>query len=57
MGNFKAIPEEDLENALRSLAVLIRECGSKYWPIFERIEEELEQVKARRYRLAAALEL
>ena len=47
--------KEDLEKALRLLALLIERYGAKYWPIFERIDEELERIKARECRLAAAL--
>lgn len=47
--------EEELEKALRSIAILIRDYGPKYWPVFERIERELELVQARQLRLAAAL--
>ena len=47
--------KEDLEKALRLLAILIERYGTKYWPVFERIDHELERIKAREYRLAAAL--
>ena len=42
--------------ALKSLAVLIKNYGPKYWPIFDRIDKELTQLDARKRRLKIALD-
>ena len=57
MAEPQRITEEELEKALRSTAILIQNYGLKYWPIFERMDEELKQLRARRQRLTAALDL
>ena len=57
MINEQRINEEDLESALRALAILIQNYGPKYWPIFDRIDKELEQVRARQCKLSAALDV
>ena len=49
------ITEEELVSALRSLAVLVDRHGPKYWPIFERLDNELARMKRRKGRLAMAL--
>lgn len=49
------ITEEELLSALQSLAGLIENYGPKYWPVFDRLEQELEKLKTRRNRLAIAL--
>ena len=49
------ITEEELISALRSLAVLVDRHGHKYWPIFERLDDELARMKRRKCRLAMAL--
>ena len=55
MNDQEKVTQEELENALRSMALLIQEYGPKYWPIFERLDEELKRVKARQRRLSVAL--
>lgn len=50
-----SVTEADLESALRSVAMLIEQHGQKYWPIFERLEDELEALRSRRARLASVL--
>lgn len=50
-----AISEKDLENLLTSLARIIDRYGDAYWPIFERLEQELEQRQTRRSRITARL--
>ena len=47
--------EADIEAALRGVASLIQMYGSKYWPVFERLESELEAMRSRRIRLDKAL--
>ena len=49
------ITEEQLLSALQALAVLIENYGPKYWPVFDRLDQELEKLKTRRRRLAIAL--
>lgn len=50
-----SVTEADLEAALRSVAMLIDRHGPKYWPIFDRLETELEILRSRRARLASVL--
>ena len=38
-----AISDEDLEDLLTSMARIIDRYGDVYWPIFERLEGELQQ--------------
>lgn len=50
------VSQQDIEVALRSVAQLIEAYGDKYWPIFERLEQELEARQSRAERLRAALD-
>ena len=43
------LTEEDIENALRVVALVIDRHGDDYWPIFDRLEKELS-LKRKRYR-------
>jgi len=45
------VTEENIETALVTLARHIDRYGDKYWPIFERLESELEDSKSREKRL------
>jgi len=45
------IKEEELENGLDIAARYINAYGEKYWPIFERLEKDLETRKSRRLRI------
>lgn len=45
------LTEADLEKALALCARIIDQCGDKYWPIYERIETELEKRRARQDKL------
>ena len=56
MNKRSEITADELEVALRSLAFLIQAYGSKYWPIFERLDNELEQIRARQKKLASMLD-
>ena len=49
------LSEDELEATLQSVARLIDQYGSKYWPIFERIETELEALRGRHDRLKDVL--
>jgi hypothetical protein len=45
--------EDELADALASLARIIDRYGDVYWPLFERLERELECERSRKARLAA----
>jgi len=49
------VSEQEIEAALHSVAQLVNAYGDKYWPIFERLEVELENRRSRSLRLAEAL--
>ena len=49
------VSERELEAALRSVAELVNSYGDKYWPIFERLENELKDRRSRSKRLTNAL--
>ena len=47
----KAVTAEDLEFGLGVLARIIDTQGDAVWPLFERLERELEDVRSRRDRV------
>lgn len=47
--------EKDIEVGLATLARHINAYGQKYWPIFERLESELDDQKSRRERINSRL--
>ena len=49
------VSERELEAALHSVAQLVNSYGDKYWPIFERLEHELDNRRSRSKRLTDAL--
>lgn len=49
------VSERELETALHSVAQLVTSYGDKYWPIFERLENELDDMRSRSKRLTDAL--
>jgi len=49
------ISERELEAALQSVAQLVNSYGDKYWPIFERLENELDYRRSKSKRLNNAL--
>ena len=49
------VSEKELEAALHSVAKLVASYGDKYWPIFERLESELDDRRSRSKRLSDAL--
>ena len=51
------ISEKDVETALHSVAQLVKRHGDKYWPIFVRLEHELENKRSKSKRLNQALNL
>lgn len=49
------VSDKDLESAVRTAAAIVTLYGEKYWPIFERLEQELAERRARTARLSACL--
>lgn len=43
----RRITEQRIENALRVVACVIDHYGDVYWPVFERLERELEDKRKR----------
>lgn len=56
MDKGQQVTEQEIENSLSSLARLIDRYGDAYWPVFERLERELEFRKERRQRLSVHLQ-
>ena len=50
------VTDKEIEAALHSVAQLVNVYGDKYWPIFERLEDELEKRASKIHRLKQALE-
>ncbi len=50
------VSDNDIEKALHSVAQLVENYGDKYWPIFERLEQELDNRHSKTKRLTRALE-
>lgn len=55
-GLHQNVSDKEIEAALNSVAQLVSTYGDKYWPIFERLEEELKNRRSKSVRLARALE-
>ena len=53
----KAVTAEDLEYGLGVLARIIDTQGDAVWPLFERLERELENVQSRRQRVKRHLKV
>ena len=51
----KAVTAEELEYGLGVLARIIDTQGDAVWPLFERLERELEDVRSRHERVARHL--
>lgn len=49
------VSEREVEMALHAVAQLVNSYGEKYWPIFERLENELDDLRSRSKRLTDAL--
>ncbi len=54
-GLHQNVSDKEIEAALHSVAQLVSTYGDKYWPIFERLEEELEKRCSKTKRLKQAL--
>ena len=50
-----SVTDRQLEDALRSAARVIDRYGDVYWPLFERLEQELAAWRSRTARLSAYL--
>jgi len=55
MPSRRTISEEEIEDGLNVVARLIDRYGDVYWPVFERLERELEQRKSRSARVKSRL--
>ena len=51
----KTVTAEDLEYGLGVLALIIDTQGDAVWPLFERLERELEDIQSRRERVERRL--
>ena len=52
----QTVSDQDIEAALRSVAQLVNAYGDKYWPIFERLEGELDNRRSKSKRLAKVIQ-
>lgn len=55
MPSRRTISEEEIEDGLNVVARLIDRYGDVYWPVFERLEKELQDRKSRSSRIKARL--
>ena len=55
-GLHQNVSDKEIEVALHSVAQLVSTYGDKYWPIFERLEEELKNRRSKSMRLARVLQ-
>lgn len=51
----KAYTDEEIENAMATVARVIELYGDAYWPILERLERELTERRAKSARLSSHL--
>jgi len=51
----RVITEKEIEDGLCVVARLIERYGDAYWPVFDRLERELEEKKKRAHRLRLRL--
>lgn len=51
----QSLSDREIEAALYSVAQLVNAYGEKYWPIFERLEKELDKRQTKSKRLTKAL--
>lgn len=56
MAQLRVYSDKELEDGLDLLAELIDRYGDAYWPIFEFLERELEQRRAKAMKLRDRLE-
>ena len=52
----QTVSDHDIEAALSSVAQLVNAYGDKYWPIFERLEDELDKRRSKSKRLSKVLQ-
>jgi hypothetical protein len=52
---FSKVTEEEIEEGLNLLAWLIDRHGDAAWPLFERLERELESLQNRKARIESRL--
>lgn len=55
MGSHRHITDREIEDGLETVALLIKRYGDVYWPVFERLEQELEMRHSRADRLKMRL--
>jgi len=55
MRNDEDIPTHEIEHAAAIAAMVVKDFGEIYWPIFERLEREIEQRQSRQNKLNARL--
>lgn len=52
----QTVCDHEVEAALHSVALLVNAYGDKYWPIFERLEFELDKRRSKSKRLSRVLQ-
>lgn len=57
MAASRNVTDEELEEALNYVAIIIDRYGEAYWPIYERLENELSRRRSRASRLRERLAL
>ncbi|MBA4228241.1 MAG: hypothetical protein C0456_16630 [Hyphomonas sp.] len=53
--HLRVYSDEDIENAMATVARVIELYGDAYWPILERLERELTERRAKAARLSSHL--
>ena len=56
MNKGQQVTDQEIESSLNSLARLIDRYGDAYWPIFERLGQELKVRQERRIRVSTYLQ-
>lgn len=56
MTSFRVVTDDEIERGLDLVAELIDRYGDVYWPVFDRLERELNERNARERRLESRLE-
>jgi len=46
------VRKQDLHDGLKNAVMIVEKFGDKYWPIFERLEDELTVMERREKRLS-----
>lgn len=55
MATSRVITDQEIEDGLELLAELIDRYGDVYWPLFDRLERELEERRSKAARLSSRL--